>query len=92
MGSEKLPNLCSYALSDTGKYLLLKTEANFQYHNDGVFGHDEIKWGQHVANFEADHGEVIGIYGSRNVGSLQTVRSIAKDWLERHGKKAESQA
>lgn len=51
-----MPNLCSYNLADTGKYLFLKTETNFQYHNDGVFGHEEVAWGNHITNFEADHG------------------------------------
>jgi hypothetical protein len=56
MGSEKLPNQCSYTLSTVGKYLLMKTEVGYQYYNDGVFGHDEMAWGNYLTNFEADHG------------------------------------
>jgi hypothetical protein len=56
VGSEKLPNQCSYTLSTVGKFLYMKTEARFPYHNDGVFGHDETAWGNYITNFEADHG------------------------------------
>lgn len=49
------------------------------YHNDGVFGHDEVVWGEHLVNFEADHGEVIGIYGDRNCASLKTLNEIAEN-------------
>jgi hypothetical protein len=77
MGSEKLPNLCSYTLSTVGKYLFLKTEVGYQYHNDGVFGHDEIVWGNYITNFEADHGEVIGMYSNTNNDALKTAKEIA---------------
>ena len=76
MGSERSPNLCSYSLKDTGKYLQYKTEANQVYYNDGVFGHDEIVWGNHLVNFEADHGEVIGVYGNKNCESLKAVNEL----------------
>jgi hypothetical protein len=66
--------------------LLTKTEPNFQYQNDGVFGHDEIAWGNHLTNFEADHGEVIGLYGNKRAESLKTVQQIAEDWESRHDK------
>lgn len=58
-----MPNICSYALQDTGKYLQYNTEPNYVYHNDGVFGHDEVQHGEYLVNFEADHGEIIGQYG-----------------------------
>ena len=79
-----MPNISPYGLSETGKYLLLKTEANFQYHNDGVFGHDETAWGNHLTNFEADHGEVIGIYGEKRAASLKVVKEVVTDWEKRH--------
>lgn len=28
--------------------------------NDGLFAEDEIKWGQHLINFDYDHAEFAG--------------------------------
>lgn len=39
-----------------------------------------MSWGNHVTNFEADHGEVIGIYGAKSPASLKAVKDIAADW------------
>ena len=50
------------------------------YHNDGVFGHDEVCWGEHLVNFELDHGEVIGVYGSQECESLKTVKEVVEDY------------
>jgi len=33
--------------------------------NDGIFAEDEIKWGEHLLNFELDHAEFLGL-GSKN--------------------------
>lgn len=54
-----------------------------------MFGHDEIIWGNHLTNFEADHGEVIGLYGAKKVESLKTVQQIAEDWKTRHEHKTQ---
>lgn len=29
--------------------------------NDGVFCNDEIEWGTHLLNFEADHADLVGL-------------------------------
>ncbi|CAK59386.1 unnamed protein product (macronuclear) [Paramecium tetraurelia] len=34
--------------------------------SDGVFAHNETKWGQHVATLDCDHGAMIGIPNQRN--------------------------
>lgn len=33
--------------------------------NDGVFCFDEVEWGQHLLNFEADHGDLVGLGRNR---------------------------
>ncbi|CAD8119005.1 unnamed protein product [Paramecium sonneborni] len=34
--------------------------------SDGVFAHNETKWGQHVATLDCDHGAMIGVPNPRN--------------------------
>lgn len=29
--------------------------------NDGVFCYDEVQWGTHLLNFEADHCDLVGL-------------------------------
>ncbi len=32
--------------------------------NDGIFTHEEVHWGTHLVNFNADHAELVGLrYG-----------------------------
>lgn len=44
-----------------------------------------------MTNFEADHGEVIGIYGANQPPALHTVRQIAQDWEKRNQSKDKDQ-
>lgn len=44
IGSEKSAKYCSEELKETTSYLEEKIEKNFIYHNDGLFGYDEIEW------------------------------------------------
>lgn len=34
--------------------------------SDGVFAHNETKWGNHVATLDCDHGSLIGTPVKRN--------------------------
>jgi hypothetical protein len=33
-----------------------------------------MSWGKYITNFEADHGEVIGIYGANYPTSIKTAK------------------
>lgn len=51
IGAERLPNNMTFQLRETGNHMRLKTEPNFVYENDGVVGHNECQWGEHLVNF-----------------------------------------
>ncbi|KRW99790.1 hypothetical protein PPERSA_07867 [Pseudocohnilembus persalinus] len=48
--------------------------------NDGVFAIDEIEWGTHLINFEADHGELVGI--GNNVFQVSKLAGLVSDNLK----------
>ena len=74
-----MPNSCYWTLKETCTYLQYKTETNYIYYNDGVFGHDEIMHRNHVVNFEADHGGVIGMFThDPEIPALKTLLEIVE--------------
>lgn len=66
----------TFQLRETGNHMRLKTEPNFVYENDGVVGHDECQWGEHLVNFEADHTEIVGI---NPYEQLESVFNLVED-------------
>ena len=62
-----------------GNYLRNTTEHNFVYENDGVFGHDECIWGDHLVNFTADHVELTG---ASKFDDLPMMVSLIEDTVE----------
>ena len=70
-------------LQPFGNYLRTITERNYVYENDGVFGHDECFWGDHLVNFEADHSELVGISHFRDLDLMLSLISDTTDSLAR---------
>ena len=36
--------------------------------------------GEHLINFEADHGEIIGLFGKKESQSLNLVKEVVENW------------
>lgn len=51
LGGEKTPDYCAPVYRKSNAMLRTTILRNLPYENDGVFGHDEIKWGKHLMNF-----------------------------------------
>ncbi len=61
IGGERLPAHGSEMLKYTNSYILNNKDKNAPADNDGLFIQEEIQWGHHLINFEADHAELIGL-------------------------------
>ena len=81
IGGERIPAQSSEMLRGSNRLLFengLRRERPNDYlgissvpsDNDGVFLHNEIAWGTHLINFEADHAELIGLGKNYNPSSL----------------------
>ena len=78
IGGEKHPMFCSEALKPICKVIREKTKNHQFYENDGVNGHDQIMWGKHLANFEYDHFQIVGMNAVFNGEPFQLVRETAR--------------
>ena len=45
----------------SNNFIKEKKDKGFITDNDGVFSIDEVKWGKHLVNFDADHLQLAGI-------------------------------
>ncbi len=45
----------------TRNYMLQYKDKYLPSENDGIFCIDEVQWGSHILNFDADHAELIGL-------------------------------
>lgn len=54
---------CSDSLKSTNAALFsaFNKSTGVPIDNDGVCCHDEVEWGQHLLNFEADHADLVGL-------------------------------
>lgn len=48
-------------LKYTNTYILNHLDKSVPADNDGIFAQEEVKWGHHLINFEADHAELVGL-------------------------------
>lgn len=51
----------SLKASNNALFSDFNSQAGAPIDNDGVFCYDEVQWGTHLVNFEADHSDLVGL-------------------------------
>ena len=54
-------------MKNVHEHIALQRSKYVKYDNDGVFCSDEMKWGDHIGHFNADHAELVGLRLNSNI-------------------------
>eukprot|EP00825_Cyclidium_porcatum_P020819 TRINITY_DN23445_c0_g1_i1.p2 TRINITY_DN23445_c0_g1~~TRINITY_DN23445_c0_g1_i1.p2 ORF type:complete len:128 (+),score=28.34 TRINITY_DN23445_c0_g1_i1:335-718(+) len=87
IGGEKMPAQATELFRYTGQLIFDKNTSGLPIDNDGIFGYDEIQWGTHLINMEADHAEIIGI--GEKFNAQKTFKVIADLLKKKHSEQAQ---